>query len=1167
MGTERQGSSWGLPAYRMVLVVLALIVWCALWPELSHGATLWVSPTGGASTHTGADSLTHAMTLAEACSAGAPGDVVRFKVGGGDYPDAVFPKVNGTIGSRLSFVGSMANPTAIRVRGVHLGPGSGANAHDWGHYVTAKWLFSTIPVDGTWEVSGMAPLGDSLLKITCTNQYVGMNMAGPGGVADSLSIAGAVADSTSPADCAAYCVPCCKPQIPYLGFISADSYAPVLNSTIQNSAFTVSVNVDGDFLLAKTNYAQGCKFINNTYNVNIIGVNFCFGSEMYWLGHNQVQGCTYNWNVSGQIRGTAGFWSNRSQSSFNRYFGNTVNLSGAATGNGNVFRLTNAGNTGTNGTETNCYYGYNVIRNTGRVNSSGMLLYYDSCHRDTMEWNVAATTTNDPVLGMDSGTDLDSLVCRHNVFISGGPSVKLNYGHGIANRFVDNIYYQTTPNSGAGFETAVLPASGCALDSAGTFFSCGGLRTKAIGLGPTGSVTDGAPGAGGGFGQSGYAVWGSPRLADSTVATVNPCLLTGSYACGPASPFLWDGFAGSCGTIAAGGIYVSPSGGSTGSDAAHPQTLAWANTNAPADGHVFLAAGTYTDPIQPHAQTTPGHGIVYEGSAAAPAAVIVPAIKFGPADGTYGNPLYGSFVKVRWVACNGAVVQDWKNSTNGFTSDTLQHVTVYGTGAFQLRGSNNVIDTCTITRTAASTFGLQFDAFDNGGTSSGPSPGYIATGNQVRYSTLALTSTEANSVNHHLIYLYAQTKMKWIGNSITLTANTTIGGTAFIHFMSLYGCDNSLFQGNTIAFVNNDANASAAVDKRLGICQRDFTRGIRWFSNTLTTSGTQHLRHDLAEPASYGRHGGFPAANGYPGHGRFENNVVKMSLAQVDFGLAWTDGATSDTIRFNAIAAHNAVPAVHVSGFYSGGIRDSSIFSHNTVWDDTLPTAQLGYATASVWPVRGASNLFYTSDTAASSKPVVQIDALFDADSLGMFYSPLGSASYALKPAGKSVGPVGQGGGYGNAAQAVWNDPGFADSSYASFIPYVGATSPALDPGLHGGYAGWSNVADPPPGLPIILGLVRQGTSVKLSWIAPPGTVALDARYLTNAQDPIVDFASGTVMPMRPPLVGALQSPTLYLPNDQRYYVSIRCRNAQGFYSVPQWISVPKPGVGGFGYP
>ena len=86
----------------------------ALVASSAFGADYWVSPTAGGG-GSGADSLTHAMTLAEANAAATAGDVIRFKTG--SYTGDVNPARDGTNANRITYRGFPAWPGAVTISG------------------------------------------------------------------------------------------------------------------------------------------------------------------------------------------------------------------------------------------------------------------------------------------------------------------------------------------------------------------------------------------------------------------------------------------------------------------------------------------------------------------------------------------------------------------------------------------------------------------------------------------------------------------------------------------------------------------------------------------------------------------------------------------------------------------------------------------------------------------------------------------------------------------------------------------------------------------------------------------------------------------------------------------------------------------------------------------
>jgi Fibronectin type III domain len=506
------------------LALLVALTLAAAAP--AQAATYWVSPSGS-STASGADSSSNAKTLAWFNANAQAGDVCRFKSGA--YSDAINPAKNGTTTSRIRYYGFPQDPGAVRVSDVHFG-------YQNGDYCTAKWVTTTNGFTGCEGISAAYPTGDSLVGIRTSNCST-LSIKGKSCVFDSLRVSGSVTGGGQKHWIDLF-VPGSPPQW------------SVTNNVITNSVFTPTINVTGDIHVIGLSHAVGNMFYNNNFNFTINGCSgYFFGVEMYEGYYNTFQKNIWNFQMNVTPAGSKGLWCHRDSSSFNRYVANTVNV----TGPGQLsFMLTNPGSFP--GTVGNNYYGGNFIKVQNP--QTGVFWFYDGTRRDTIELNVIATGSTNPLIDM-AGFNMNASVFRHNTFYTGG-SVAVSCGGSAtatnSPRFTSNIYYCLGTN-GAGNENLRVP-SGARIDSAGVFYSRGSsTAARAISYGGA----NGAPGSGGNFGIASQSVWGSPRFVDSTFASLDARV----SSTGPAVGANWtDGFAGA----------IAPGGGS-GSDVTPPSTV------------------------------------------------------------------------------------------------------------------------------------------------------------------------------------------------------------------------------------------------------------------------------------------------------------------------------------------------------------------------------------------------------------------------------------------------------------------------------------------------------------------------------------------------------------------------------------------------------------------
>lgn len=502
-GRVRAPAAQGKEAVKRLLLLLTLLA------APAHAATYWVSPTGSA-TASGADSLANAKSLAWFNANAQPGDVCRFK--SGTYSTPIMPNVDGTPANRIRYYGFPQDPGAVRVTDIQFG-------YQRGDYCTVKWVTTTSAFTGCYGAAALYPVGDSLVNCRTTAGGAGIRMMGKSCVFDSLRISGTV---TSGGQWISL----------YVGGNPAAWF--VTDNVVTNCIFSPTVNVSGDLHILGIAHGAFNKFYRNTFNVTVQSVSgYFFGVEQYEGYYNSFQDNVWNFAMNGNVAGSRGLWCHRDSSSFNRYVGNTVNVTG--TGGNLSFMLSNSGSYPA--TTGNNYYGGNFIKNQSPQGGTGIFWFYDGSRRDTVEFNVIATDSNEPLVNIPGGA-MNGTLIRHNTFYTNGPTA-INAGSAVASnnpRLASNIYYCRTANA-AGAHNVEVP-SGARLDSAGVFFSLGSsAAARAISVGGVA----GAPGSGGNFGLASQSVWGSPRFADSTFATFDPAVASPGFAVGSN----WtDGFAG-----------------------------------------------------------------------------------------------------------------------------------------------------------------------------------------------------------------------------------------------------------------------------------------------------------------------------------------------------------------------------------------------------------------------------------------------------------------------------------------------------------------------------------------------------------------------------------------------------------------------------------------------
>lgn len=501
---------------RITLIILPLLL---LLAAPVHAATYWVSPTGAAGS-SGADSLGNAKTLAWFNANALAGDICRFK--SGTYADPIQPARSGTSANRIRYYGLAQDPGGVVVRDVHFG-------YAVGSYCTVRWVSSTGNVAGMTEAAGMEATDDSIVACRFTGQTDAFSICSMRSVVDSLMIVGTYAKSGQ-----THAINLTGERDHANGSIGEWTVGTRSNS-FTNSTVTMTVNCPGDFHGLFIAAAVGNKILGNTFNITVANVSgYFFGVEMYEGYSNQLQNNTWNIALNGPIAGSHGVWCHRDSSSYNRWVGNNVNVTGS--GSDLSFMLSNGGSFGN--TTGHNYYGNNIIKDHSPQSGTGILWWYDGSRQDTVEFNTIMTDAARPCLSIPSGQQVNGSVFRHNTYWTGGATaVEFSAASAVNTpRMSSEVVYCRSAN-GSGAENMRVPA-GMKLDSAGVFFSLGSASSgRAISYGGVA----GAPGSGGNYGQAGKALWGSPVFTDSTYANFMGKPGGLGYAVGAN---LVDGFAG-----------------------------------------------------------------------------------------------------------------------------------------------------------------------------------------------------------------------------------------------------------------------------------------------------------------------------------------------------------------------------------------------------------------------------------------------------------------------------------------------------------------------------------------------------------------------------------------------------------------------------------------------
>ncbi len=486
-----------------VIAVLFGVTLSAAFVPPANAATYWVSPTGSTSA-SGADSSSNAKTLAWFNANAVAGDICRFK--SGTYTDPIQPAHDGTPGSRIRYYGFPRSPGAVTVADIKFG-------YSKGSYCTVKWFRCPGSISGAIMVASISTVGDSLVNCVTTNAGGGIAFQNQGSVYDSLTVTGGSITGTG--------------QYHFIDMFMVGSGTFAKNNVVSNCNFDVTANTpasQGDVHVLGMMHTAYNTFINNTFNVT---VNACFGYffplEMYEGYYNSFTNNRFNVQLNVTPGGTAAVWGYRDSSSYCRFVGNTVNV----TGPGMIsMGLSQAGSyVGTTG---HMYFGNNFIK-IAHPQVNGVWYYQNGARGDTCEFNVIASGAATPAFFLNQGSFTDCIY-RHNTFTTAG-GVVVNLSSVLdasRSRFASNVFYGGSPNGSGSSASVQVPNAPGLLDSAGVIYSVGGSAGNGIRF----NGTTGVPGSGGNYGIAGRTAWGSPMFVDSTFSTLDPHLNAGSYAAG-----------------------------------------------------------------------------------------------------------------------------------------------------------------------------------------------------------------------------------------------------------------------------------------------------------------------------------------------------------------------------------------------------------------------------------------------------------------------------------------------------------------------------------------------------------------------------------------------------------------------------------------------------------
>lgn len=526
----------GTLALVAVLTFLGGLVLSALAGLLSpaHGAVKYLSTSGSA-------------TWAAASNPGTPCNLttVNANIAGGDTVYAADgsygefkPDNNGTSSAWMTMLGNSADSTAVTFSNYQALSGTFPNGK--GDWTRLRWVTLTNLDLGSKGV-GAGGVHRGPYGIRITNSRIddsSVNIMGSEILIEDCDVPSATtfgADNNN------------GPSLYYSNLI-----------TINRCRFSGSKSGTGDWQFLKTAHTRNFAFTNNSVAMtNSQSSGFGFIIEMYKTRYATVADNTLVYvNNAGGGAGTQMVYTTRDSTQDVDFLRNRVTVSGTK-----PVGLRNAHNGSFDYAPNHRWIG-NIIKVANPPGEGAVRLERPTDNLD-FSGNVIFSGGAQPALSAHSGvyTGVNNLF-RHNTLAAANAQVVNIEGAGswTASKWVSNLVYSTVANSASsGGATLRLPTS-IESDSLGLVYTPLGTSGNAIYKGSLG-----APGSGGGFGQSGKAVWGSPRFVDSTYAAFDAGISQTGYADDVKSPSLQDGFAGA---------FSDSIGGSTGtSDTSPPSTV------------------------------------------------------------------------------------------------------------------------------------------------------------------------------------------------------------------------------------------------------------------------------------------------------------------------------------------------------------------------------------------------------------------------------------------------------------------------------------------------------------------------------------------------------------------------------------------------------------------
>jgi hypothetical protein len=592
--------------------------------------------------------------------------------------------------------------------------------------------------------------------------------------------------------------------------------------------------------------------------------------------------------------------------------------------------------------------------------------------------------------------------------------------------------------------------------------------------------------------------------------------------------------------VAATTYYVSTSGSDTnaGTQAAPWRTLAKANATLVAGDACMIAAGTYSDPIQPAnsgANYRPGGMITYVGSIANPAGTVVRSL----------------VLRNQYASVKGVTVSTTAAAMLSGVHDSLSYCDIAASWAQVDGGSDNVMSNCTINSSH-----FFFD-----GSGSGDTTAMVAR-DTIRNCTFNLSPTvDLSSIT-----------MSWRGVKdcviencrFNITASTSVTGGGFTKMFTV--------QNNRIADCNwtMTSNRTVDCDECNWFVMRDRTRNNAFVRDTFTMV----IQAGSSDKGAFHASVAGNVGNNYGCFGNKFDHCTWRTPEETDYGAAvhFQDAAYSDTLSYCTIVSRDA--AIKHNGRVANVVIDHCTFvslnSPYAVWDahditseDRVPWYGTSVVTNSIFcSLSGRHGPGYPATSIKTEYAAGHI-----AGNNNLFYTAM-SADSAINT-GNGMSAPGTGHLWYNVTgadgQSTHGNPLFVGgTSVLNYDVHLQPSSPAIGRGVGGSdigafpfVAGGGDVTPPAAVTDLVVVQVSNDYAL-LRWTAPgdngsTGTVAAyDLRYSTQPIN-AANFATATQVPTAPAILvaGSAQSYGLTgLTASTSYYFALKARDAASNWSA-----------------